>query len=241
MTGMEELTDDQTAGNRQEHLGELLRRVEGHHESAGWHMHAEMWMYLVFDHHDVVTAAAVAESVIGRGKVIRTGRYTAQAILEPGHFAAGIDAGDVSPHQALYRFVMNVAYGDLTGEPEFAINTMDRFRELLRMTGIIGFLVCYESYGQVNPVSGDLEQHAAGRPGSRECGHVQEVRSALMVDSDDRVHAAFRVRGEPAHLELDLTCFGFGVQVLRILMDAATGRLPDDQESFAARYTGLSQ
>lgn len=222
------------------HAVRLLRRVEAHHDQQGWHSHANMHVYVVYDHHDVVTGAIIERVMRGSGEPVRNSRYSAQPMLPSRMFAAAWEASGIKAPAALYRFAFNTAYADTgairsngDGDDAEHADGLEVFRELLRMPGILGYIVCSEAH----LLEGDLanQAHRSGTPFALVPGSV-EVRAAYMVDVDNRVSVVHRNRGETAEVLPDCDLGGRVINSLRMMMDLSLGRLPQDQAGFDARY-----
>lgn len=211
------------------HAGRLLRRVEAHHDRAGWHHTAHVHVYAVYDHHDVVTATMIRGALHTMGPGISNSRYTAQALLTPREFEESHRETGSQDYETLFRFAYNMAYvnTDDVRDGKFASTlktysrtadrfawNLDIFRQVLRMPGLLGFIHC-----------GELVD---------ECGH--SARLAVMVDMHDRVHRVFRHEGEPAMLELAVDDRASVITSLRVLTDITQGRVPAEGDAFMDRY-----
>jgi hypothetical protein len=226
-----------TPGIEIAHAGRLLRRVEAHHGLQGWHSHANMHLYVVYDHHDVVTGYAIERTMRTMGKPIRNSRYSAQPMLSARMFAAAARNNALDTVQALYRFALNIAYADTglvrkQGSADEA-EGLEAFRHLIRMPGILGYIACSEAHQLLGAQADD-----AHRRGIRfaDIPESVEVRTAIMVDVENRVHEVHRRRGGAAELFVDGDFTGRVVSSLRMLMDASARRVPEDQAGFDARY-----
>jgi hypothetical protein len=219
------------------HAGRLLRRVEAHHDQQGWHSHANMHLYVVYDHHDVVTGYAIERVMRTMGQPVRNSRYSAQPMLSTRMFAAAHRDNNLDTVQALCRFALNIAYADTDlvrkQGSEYEAEGLEAFRHLIRMPGILGYIVCSEAHQLLGPQADDAHRRKirfANIPES------VEIRTAIMVDVENRVHDAHRRRGETAELFVDGDLTGRVVSSLRMLMDASARRVPEDQAGFDARY-----
>jgi hypothetical protein len=223
------------------HAVQLLRRVEAHHDIEGWHSHANMHVYVVYDHHDVVTANAIEQAMRCMGKPIRNSRYSAQPMMPFRMFArAGRDHGLTAP-EALHRFAFNTVFADTElirlnqngDHDDVPVEQLEAFRDLISMPGILGYIACSEAHVLHTDQAKKAHQHHipfAYMPGA------VEIRGTWMVDVTDRVHSVQRNRGETAELVEDCRFFGTIVNALRMLMDFSAGRSPEDQAGYDARY-----
>lgn len=210
--------------------GKLLRRVEAHHDVTGWHRDGNMWVYAVYDHHDVVTGDAIGRAMCSMGDPVRNSRYTAQPMLSPRKFAEARNPGDMGHADGLYRFAMNVAYADTDQMGELG-RLLEVFRVMLRMPGILGFIACHEAWQAANLPLGP-DQHVWDLPGAEEC------RLAVMADVCNRIHLVSRARGRTSELAADVGLRGAVATSLRLLMDTCQDRVPADQASYDLRYPG---
>jgi hypothetical protein len=223
-------------------LGRLLRRLEADAERDGWHESAVMSVFVIYDHHDVVTDDLLRRVMARMGAPVRTARYTAQPMLPRRVFAQAVLPQDTGPHVGLRRFVMNLAYADSEHGDEVE-GGVEAMRDLLRVPGLVAFAACYEAWGQRNLAPQALRGAISGGGHLRDLPDSQEVRLVMAVDAQDRVHRVLRVRGEPAELLLsdDGRVRGDVSTSLRILMDTAYDRLPGTPEAFGQRYPTLLQ
>lgn len=231
------MTSTFTASIDTGHAARLLRRIEAHHDEQGWHPHANMHAYVVYDHHDVVTAATIEQVMRSQGEPVRTSRYSAQPMLSSQFFAA---FDHVSPPTALFRTAFTAAYAD-TGkhllpdhDPDnrFA-GLLGQFRELLRMPGILGFAACSEMHLLFEDNARFAHQVGIG---FGDLPDAVELRMAVMVDVQNQVNTVVRKRGEQAEINPASSVDGIIVNALRLYMDTAAARLPQDQAGYDARY-----
>lgn len=211
------------------HAGRLLRRVEAHHADEGWHHDANMHVYAVHDHHDLVTAAAIRRAMSGMGPAIANSRYTAQTMIPSRKFFGAFQQVGKQPHETLFNFAVNAAYastdemrdGRFPGWADIA-DPLDRFRDLVRMPGMLGFITVAE-----------LTETATGR----------QTRIAAMVDVHNRTHEVIRFHEEPASLNLDTGSCSATVSSLRMLVDVSQNRIPGEYCSpeFFDRYSYLGE
>lgn len=212
--------------------GKLLRRIEAHRDMTGWHDEGELWVYVVYDHHDVTLNHHIRRVMIRMGDPIRNSRYTAQPML-PRMFDVVRREEDRAPTDTLRRFAMNLAFADPDDAGPDMADKFETFRYLLAQPGILGFAASYEAHGlkagllpRLLPRPG----HLHGEPDAR------ELRIAVMVDANDVAHRVIRWRGEPAELTTG-DMHGNATTSLRILMDTAAGRLPEKTaQAFWQRY-----
>jgi len=218
------------------HAVRLLRRVEAHHDQQGWHPHANMHVYVVYDHHDVVTGGAIERTMQRMGPPVRNSRYSAQPMLPSRLFAAVEAEQGLYPPAALYRFAFNTAYADSTlieaTEPVTA-ESLEAFRELVRMPGVLGYIACSEAHMLVGDRATEAHRR---RVRFAQMPDAVELRTAMMVDVEDRVHSVARPRAQAAEIAADCDFGGRIVNALRMLMDVTAGRLAEDQEQFDERY-----
>lgn len=219
----------------------LLRRVEAHREAAGWSDGeggggGNLWVYVVYDHHDVTVNHHISRIMSNIGAPVRNSRYTAQPLLNPKLFYQNRQPEDRRGLDGLRRFALNMAY-----LPAAAMDDaegldgahMETFRALLREPGVVGFAACYETSGFSGvPVHARAAMNA-GVPLEQVRGAV-DIRVAVLVDVNDRGHLVKRFRGEPAEVSTRQVR-GNSTTSLRILMDVAMNRVPDTG-GFHARY-----
>lgn len=219
-----------------EEVGKLLRRIEAYNHADGWHDDAHMTVYAIYDHHDVVTATVIQRATSNMGKPIRNSRYSAAPMIPPRMFDFAFHRIGLQPSAALERFAFNAAYIDentsfSAGEEWVGESTMI-LRRMLRMPGILGFAISSEAYGNKNVSSEQLRPYVH----IGETEGAKELRTVLMVDMQDRVHAVVRHRGEPAELTLDSKSWGGPANCLRMMVDTALDRVPRTEEEFNERY-----
>lgn len=216
-------------------IADLMRRVEAHHDTTGWHEHADPWLYLIYDPHDVVTAVALHQVTPPVGQFITNDRYAACPILDPRLFAYSGTDGEMAV-MPLYRFAMNAGFADLDLMKELApqsVPEMIAFRKALRMPGVIGFLFldeanCLRDLAEV-PRADHIRHHVS----------VQEARLLVMVDAADRTHRVIHWRNDSVETNLTADLTGGVIECLRVLMDTAADRLPTTPDQFKTRYTAL--
>lgn len=199
----------------------------------GWHPHANMHVYVVYDHHDVVTGNTIERVMRRMGEPIRNNRYSAQPML-PSRIFNAIAPDD--PVAGLARFALNTAYADSSRLPageRFTGEALEAFREMIKMPGMLGYIACSEAHMLPGDQADDA--HESGLRFAQMPGAV-EIRGAYMVDVHNRTHAVNRVRGETAEILSDCDFGGRVFNALRMLMDVTADRVPQDQAGYDARY-----
>lgn len=180
----------------------LLRRVEAEADAAGWSGESSgLCVWVVYDHHDVVTSAQLDFTLAATGAVLRNPRYTARPLLPPRMF----DGAPVAPWEGLRTFVLNIAYAD--PQDQFLAEGVVMLRGLVAMPGIVAFAACYEAWGGPDVQGREVWDAVAGRSHLKESPRSKETRVAVAVDRSDRAHIVARERFAP------------GVQVLGRLAD----------------------
>lgn len=214
----------------------LLRRVEAEADVAGWSgASSGLCVWVVYDHHDVVTAAQLHHTLAATGAVLRNPRYTARPLLPPRMF----DAAPGAPWEGLRTFVLNVAYAD--PQDRFLAEGVVMLRGLVAMPGIVAFAAGYEAWGGPGVTGAEAWDAAAGRSHLEESPGSKEMRVVVAVDRAGRVHRVARTRGAPGvEVWEDSPVRGDLSTSLRILMDTACGRLPAPS-GFAERYPTLAE
>ncbi len=215
--------------------GRLLRRIEAHHEQGGWHDDdGHLWVYVVFDHHDVTTGYHITRTMSRMGEPVRNARYSAQPMFPARLFRQNRQPTDGSPMDGLRRVALNLAYVDLDQFGDIA-EPMGLFRQLLKEPGILAFVATYEAYGlKPGPLGRLIDNHAGGVQSQPD---AKELRVAVMVDVNDHIHRVRRWRGETAELTSEPGARGNATTSLRLLMDATRGRLPElGSDAFHERY-----
>lgn len=212
----------------------VLRRIEAEAEAAGWSENGYLCVWVIYDHHDVVTEGQYGHMLAAAGAPLRTSRYTARPMVPAQYFTS---TPEVSPQVGLRNYAMNLAYTDPAALGDMA-DLMVMMRHMLAMPGIVAFAASYEAWFEKRVSEGQLRRALAGQSRFADSPSAQEVRIVLGVDRADRVHKVSRIRHQAAEVEAHAPIRGDISTSLRILMDTACGRLPD-RAGFAERYPTL--
>lgn len=224
-------------------LAHLMAVVESTHHRRGWRS-SLMTVYTIVDTLDLYAAEIVSSAMGSIGEPIRARRYLAQPMMNDKMFAEAAAKVDQPAWRSLDKFAHSMAFVDTdilaadetVDDAEDLAEKTTMARQLLQLPGVVGFAACYEGYGLGALHPNQLEQiratddHLDSQPGAR------EGRMLILVDADDQVHTARRVRGSRPALEICAPMRGDVTNSLRKLMDLATERLPVTQEEHDARY-----